>query len=286
MKKIIIIIAILFTKSSLYVSAQAMQEFSGYLGGGFSPLSYQLKQGGTRSGGFGGGVGFGYTYFFDVIERVAESGTVQRLQWGIHSGLGLGFYNAKANIGSGLTSSKLQKDDEQDNFIYHTMISGYTESQNALFLTIPVMAQIQLADQYYAKAGIKAGIPVSVKYSAKDVVITNHGEYVDIQNTLKNAPFAGFGDFKKNLNGDLGLGFSVMLALEAGMRFRLTTDLTLYAGLYFDYGLNSFKIKDEPFVAYNIQNPENFINNSVLSEYTEKANIMAVGIKVRVAMAR
>ena len=286
MKKIIIIL--ITVVSGIHVSAQT-QEYSAYLGLGYSPLSYQLKQDASRSGGFGGDVvGLGYTYLFETIERVTESGTVQRMQWGIHSGIGFGFYNARATVSSGKTSSDPQIDDENDRFRLHTTISGYEEKQNTLFLNIPVMAQLHLSDKYYAKAGFKAGIPLIRNYSAKNVIITNEPEYIDIGAPLRdpnNLKFVGFGAFEKSPKGKFDLGFTMMLALEAGMRFRVFSDLTLYAGVYFDYGLNnSLKTTKDTFVAYNITDPENFTINSVLTDYTDKAKIMAVGVTVRVAM--
>ena len=104
MKRLIIIVT-LFTFSSLYVLAQ---ELSVYLGGGFSPLSYTLSQGG-RSGGMGGDFGVGYTYFFK--ETI-----------GFHSGLGLGFYNAKTEVGTGQAVSNNLIDDEGDIFVMRSTI--------------------------------------------------------------------------------------------------------------------------------------------------------------------
>jgi len=287
MKRIIIIIAILFSVNSQFISAQATQEVSAFLGGGFSPLSYQLQQGGTRSGGFGGEFGVGYTYFFDPIERLVESGSLQRFQFGIHSGLGLGIYTAKATIGTGQTT-RTEKDDGGHDFVFEASVSNYAENQTALFLVIPVMAQMQVGDQYYAKAGIKAGIPISGKFSSNNVVTTK-GRYPNINPyPIEEFPFAGFETSNRNPKGDIDLGITVMLALEAGMRFRLTSDLTLYAGLYFDYGLNnSLKTDNNSFIDYvppTINQSATVTTNSVLSEYTDKANVMAVGVKVSLYM--
>ena len=279
MKRLILIVA-LFTVSNLYVSAQGSQEFSVYVGGGFSPLSYTLSldkfSQGERSGGLGGDFGVGYTYF------IADT-------WGIHSGVGIGFYNAKTEVGVGETVSKNLIDDEGDSFELRSTISGYNETQNTMFLTIPVMAHFILMDKFYTKAGIKAAIPLNCKYSSNDLKITNEGYYPQFNNTINDAKYAGFGQFDiKDSKGNLELGFTVMLALEAGMRFNISETLSLYTGLYFDYGLNNSlkKSSTDTFVSYNINDPENFSTNSVLTEYTDKANIMAVGVKVRVAMGR
>jgi len=288
MKKAIIVIGVLLTVVSQQLLAQAYHELSAQLGGGFSPLSYKLEHDAARSGGLGGSLGGGYTYFFDVIERVTQSGTVQRMQIGIHTGLGVGYYGAKAKIAHAETRSEVQKDSELDNFRLITMISGYDENQNVLLLTVPLMAHVQLGDQFYAKTGFKAGIPVSSRYSAKNVRVTNHGDYFEIENVLRNARFAGFGDFDyNNVSGDLDIAPTVMLALEGGMRFRLTTALTVYAGLYFDFGLNnSLRNSSETFITYNSDNPADYKPNSVLTEFADKARLMSFGVKINVGIAR
>ena len=282
MKKIVIIIAILVIKSSMCVWSQSVHEFSGYLSGGFSPLSYQLSQEkftqGDRSGGFGGEVGLGYTYFLSAAEA-------SNMRWGVHSGLGLGFYNAKSNIGNGKTLSKNLTDNEGDTFEFRSTLSGYSETQNAMFLIIPLMAHAQIASKFYSKAGIKAGIPVSSTYKTNEAKLTNVAYFDRYNNIIENAKYAGIGAFDlKETEGTLDLAFAVMFALEAGMIFRITDALTLYAGAYFDYGLNnSLKTNtDDTFVAYNPETPSKITTNSILTEYTDKANVMAVGIRVRV----
>ena len=95
MKRIIIIIVAAIC--SQYASAQAQHEYSIYAGGGFSPFHYKLKSG-DGSGGIGGDFGAGYTYFFRPIEVIMKSGMIYRSQWAIYSGIGAGFYNAKAKL--------------------------------------------------------------------------------------------------------------------------------------------------------------------------------------------
>jgi len=87
-----------------------------------------------------------------------------------------------------------------------------------------------------------------------------------------------------------------MLALEAGMKWNIADNLSLYTGAFFDYGLNNVvKGGKQAFINYTAKDAENFTTNSVLSSYTDnsksstftnKANMMAVGIKVRLALVR
>ena len=290
MKRIIITVMTV-TLFSLYASAQ--HEYSVYGSGGFAPLSYKLSSG-DGSGRMGGDIGVGYTYFFRPLEVIMKSGMIYRSEWAVYSGAGLSFYNAKAKLND-LTAVSKGLDDgtgEYSNFDMYTTLSGYNETQSALFLNIPVMAQFHM-EQYYAAAGLKAAIPLSGKYKPKDAKLTNKAYYPDLNNWLEDGNWRGLGEFKgKNAKGDLDLGFTVMLALEAGMKWRIYSNILVYTGVYFDMGLNnSLKKSDNKFVNYTNGSPENFTTNSVLHSYSEKDNkmcdkarIMSVGVKVRFAL--
>ena len=299
MKKLTITFATLFAVMSMQLSAQeTTHEFSVHAGGGLSSLSYKLSEG-SRSGGFGGDFGVGYT-FLQVKERAVETGRVSYLNWGIHSGIGLGLYNAKTNLDNTKTVIK-DLDDGDDYFSafdLRTTLSDYNETQKTMFLNIPVMGLFQL-DQFYAMGGVKVGIPLNGKYSVNNPTITNKAWYPGLQNEIDAPRFRGLGKFDdKNFNGTLDLGIAVMLSLEAGMKWNIADNISLYTGAYFDYGLNNVdKSSKKPFVNYTMErnNTADFTTNSVLASYsdssnkttfTDKVNVMAVGIKVRVALAK
>ena len=298
MKKINITIVTMFAAISMQLSAQATHEFSAHAGVGLSSLSYQLSQG-KRSGGFGGDFGFGYTYFINR-EQAVETGTVSYMNWGIHSGIGLGFYNAKAKLNNVKTLAKGLDDGEPtfSKFDLETTLSGYNETQKTMFLNIPVMGLLQM-DQFYAMGGFKFGIPVSDKFKSKDATLKNRANYPDLGKDvwIETQTFRGLGEFNgKNYDGKLDLGVAVMFSLEAGYKWSIADNLSLYTGVYFDYGLNNVVKGDkQAFINYPTKSPENFTINSVLSSYTDsgksttftdKVNVMAVGIKVRVALVK
>ena len=183
-----------------------------------------------------------------------------------------------------------------DLFDLHTTLSGYSENQKAMFLNIPVMALFQI-EQFYAMSGAKIGIPVNGKYSSKNATITNEAYYTELDNWLTTQTFAGYGEFRgRDSDGKIDLGVSVALALEAGMKWGIGDKLSLYTGAYFDYGLtNVVKGGNTQFVSYNANSAENFTTNSVLSSYTDnsksatftdKVNMTAIGIKLRLALEK
>jgi hypothetical protein len=282
--KISTISVIMFILNISTVSAQ-VHEFSVYGAGGLSSLRYQLSMG-NASGGFGGDFGVGYTYF-QKINRVRTTGSIRHKFWAVHSGVGLGVYNAKAKLDKKETiiTDLSDGDEVYDRFNLHSTFSGYKETQNTLFLNIPLMALFQY-DMFYGMGGLKFGIPLSGKYKSKNATITNKAYYPELDNWVETQEFRGIGVFTgQSFNGNLDLGVSVMLALEGGLRLNLSRDFTFYAGLFFDYGLNNIAKKEtthRDFLNYNPENPANFTANSVLSSFADKANLISVGIKLRV----
>jgi len=264
-------------------------EISASFGGGFSTLGYKLSPAGTRNGGGGIDFGAGYT-FFRALEQVAETGTIRRDQWGIHSGIGFSMHNAAANVdGQTITTSGLIDNDTHLPIAYrtfdmHTTLANYKEKQSLMLLNIPVMGVLHYR-QYYAMAGFKFGIPVSGKYRYQQATITNEAEYPEMENWAKMQEFMGLGVFQKDAKEKMKYGVSTMLSLEGGMIWTVLKDMTLYVGAYFDYGLNNIAKKfDDKLLNYDAAKPADFTTNSVLSVYTQKVNVVSVGVKVRLAM--
>jgi len=298
---IIVILVILAILKISVISAQGIHEFSVDAGLGSSSLRYKLSHG-DRSGRVGGDFGVGYTYFFDKV-RITSTGKVFRELWGIHTGMGIGLYNAKAKLDDANTENKglndgdtSVEDPKYNVFDLRTKLDNYSEIQKTVYLNIPVMAQFQI-EQIYAMAGFKFGIPISGKFSSDNATITNAGWYPELGNLATTQEFAGYGTFNgRYFEGNFESRFAVIFALEAGYKWRIADNLSIYTGMYFDCGLNNTcKEADKAFVNYNNKRPKEFSTNSVLSSYsdnkklttfTDKTKLMAVGIKLRFAMEK
>jgi hypothetical protein len=260
------------------------QEITFHAGGGLSTLTYKISDG-KRSNGFGGEFGVSYTHRWtkDYMNH-----------WGIHTGIGLGIYNAKAQLNDDVKTEQLNlRDDEDDIFDLHTTFFNYQETQQLIYLNIPVMLQYRI-DWLYAMAGVKVGIPVSGKSKSKDAILTNKADYTGLGITKERVPSQGIGEFKnKGYNGKLDMGFTAMLSAETGVNIHLDKQhkRSLRVGLYFDYGLNDIKQKNKtPAINFDPHNPKKFTANSVLasnsdntkpSPFTDKVNLIALGVKVR-----
>jgi len=278
MRRIIIIIAILFTGG--YLSAQEVShEFSVFGGGGLSALRYNPSVGKQSNRG-GGEFGLGYTYSREMNSEAA---------WGVHTGIGIGFYGAKATIDNSDTRlvTEQLRDSEGDRFEMRTSLSGFAETQKTVMLNIPVMGKFDY-NQFFGMLGFKFGVPLSGKFSSDAATLSNHAWYPEYRNTLTSQTFAGFGEFKNYTSkGSHDFGISVSLALEGGMKWSIGSNLLLYTGLYFDLGLNDVARNGNfHFVTYEAGVPANFSTNSVLSAFDEKVRFMAVGVKLRLALIK
>ena len=273
MKKRIIIIATLFL--SIYCMGQTQNELSIYGGGGLSTLTYSVN-GGESSMGTGMDFGIGYTFLFNE-------------QWGINTGLGIATYNAESSVNGTTAVTPDLRDSENFLFDMHTTLSAYNETQQAMYLNIPVMIQFQTgaAHKFYALGGAKIGIPLKGSYQASDITLNNRGYYPEYDNWVSTQEFAGFGSFtNKSSDGKSDFGIAVLLSLESGMKWRLSEKLSLYTGAYLDYGLNNIvNDNNKGFLEYNTANPAEFKTNSVLSSsaLADKVSLMAAGIKLRIA---
>ena len=301
MKKLIISVSVLLVGlCSLSLSAQEIQyEYSVWSGGGLGALKYNVpSEIGERSGKFGGDFGVGYTFFM-LSDRVVESGKLYHLRWGIHTGIGFSFFSARTTIDNNTTFVETSgiKDSEGDDIVLRTTIFGFEETQRTVMLTIPVMGTYHF-DRYYANAGFKFGIPVGGNYessfSSPTQQITNRAYYPRLNNELVGPPFTGLGQQTPGNTDktDMDFGVSMMFALEAGSKWEINKNLTLYYGIFLDIGLNDISRFDDAtpeFIQYNA-NPTTHMatvsTNSVLSSLKEKTKTMAFGVKVRLGYIR
>ena len=273
-----IISAILLLCGLLF--AQHRHEFSVYLGGGLSALSYDAITG-AQSKGAGGLGGLGYSYFFN--EKL-----------GLRSGMELAFYNSKYKLGD--FSIKYDTEDyEGEVFEFRSRISGYEEKHGAAMLQIPLMAQLQLGGdmKYYLALGMKAGFPLSSSCKGSNAKLENSGHYEKEDYEYTEQDFVGFGEHTaKGKKGNANFGTAWLASAETGAKFKISEGMSLYAGAYLDYGINSIlKRNSTPseIIEYNTENPKVFSANSILKSSAEGKHIvkkispMAIGIKLQLA---
>lgn len=245
---------------------------------GSSTIKYSSDTGGNKNG-FGGLIGIGYSY------QLADN-------WLFVTGLELSFYNAKKTIDA--YSDAYPSNDGQYDFEFRTNISNYEEAIKVTSLNIPIMTQFELPvfveHWFYIAGGLKVGIPLSQTYEILGSNIENAGYYSVWSDkddlVLDTQEFMGFGRFhRENIKGDLDLKIMYMLALETGLKWKLSERASFYTGAYFDFGFNTKKEEeDKNLVQYNTEDPENFINNSIVqTKLIGGIAPVAVGLKMRLS---
>ena len=276
----------LYGQSSASTKSEAADycpnEISIWGAGGFNSLSYSPEFG-ERSSKLGGAFGLGYTYYFDR-------------HFGILLGAELAFYGSDFKLNN-LSGSYLTVDADDEAINYNTTVKGYEERQRMMNVNIPLMLQYQTAGKhkFYAGLGFKLGIPVSGKYKIADgATLTASGYYHETMQELFDQRDLGYGTFDgSSQKGDIDFKLAYMGAAEAGMKWSLSPVLSLYTGLYFEYGFNDIAKKhNDPFVAYNNIDPENpQFNSALTSQYgesnksvTDRVFPMAFGLKLRLGI--
>jgi hypothetical protein len=135
---------------------------------------------------------------------------------------------------------------------------------------------------FYAMTGVKLNILLSNTYESKVATLFNAEHFLDIYNWGASQEFANLGKFRgKNAKGDFGF-IHAILALEAGMKWRIATNMFLYTGAYLEYGLND-PAKDNRISTGDYIFPEQELG---LLEFADQTNLMAVGVKLRLAFTK
>jgi hypothetical protein len=202
--------------------------------------------------------------------------------WSVKTGAGVAFYNAEASLAHAATFRNTQGV-LQFNYTYN----NYKESPSLTLLTVPVMVQGETGGKtaFYAALGAKIGIPVSAEYKTTGQLKTT-GYNTELMVTYDNLPDYGFGEFDVNQTTDWDLNLSVQLSVEAGAKWRFTDKLSLYSGVYFDYGLTNLNKKPEDagtrLITWQPGNPGEFIYGGLFNN-SDKLYPVNVGITLRLS---
>jgi len=280
-------------KKRVRVYEQQIHEVSAWGAFGLSTLNYDLSFGEKTPGlGFMGGIGYNF------------------------------YFNHDWSVGLGLEYSALSAESKFDNFRDNYEIPGavndkplnlelisseYKQSYNAAYLNIPITAQYQIPvwfeHKFYVAGGVKLGIPLSGTYKSEgDFVATAFERKSDGTNTgsAYDMTEKGFGNRTESGNdGDFDTKFNVILTIEPGMKWQLSDQLTLYTGVFLDYGLSNIrKNSSEPemrMIQYDADGKGKFadysFNNALESQYTsengntnfftDRINTISFGIKLK-----
>jgi len=301
---------ILFALSTLQVTAQkkAAHEFSIYADGGiatylfyplnsnFSPTNYnsiyEARSKVNTSVGFSSDFGVGFTGFLSH-------------QVGIHTSVGFGLYNVKTRANLYTLRTGLYDSNNNEYFDLHTLVTDYTEIHKTMFVTIPLMIQFQQRQKqywdwtrsqkagFYAMGGIRVHFLFNNKYESGIMALDNAAYLTEYKNWAATQMFVGLGHFEGqngapmiSSSGKLDFGVMAMFALETGVKWRVDNNIFVYTGVFFDCGLNDpIRDKRQPYEDLDYTSNNRLENFSVMN-FSERVNLMVVGVKVRVAFSR
>jgi hypothetical protein len=282
------IILLIVGNFNLYAQKTSL-EFSIQAGGAFEAFAFRPTVKNNSSSGYGSEVGVGFTGYFSP-------------QWGIHFGANFNLYSVKSKLDtlkfvtSDLTVVVPDPLGEKA-LLYdlHTSLTGYTEIQKSMGITIPVMLQFQTRQNrqwqnwkqsskvgFYAMGGVKVHFLIDNKYETSVSQLYNAAYFKEMGVWINTQTFAGLGSFNKGYESSGKINFNIMasLALEAGAKWYIDNKIFLYTGAYFDCGLNDpFKDSRSPRSNYIW---EEQLKNLSLLKATKGLNLLAVGIKIRV----
>jgi outer membrane protein OmpA-like peptidoglycan-associated protein len=256
-------------------------EFSVYGGAGASTFRYSPSIG-SKSSGLGGQFGLDYTYFFSP-------------EWGVGTGVEMAFYNAKTiidNLGNKFLITTPASLPANSDFYLQTNHRNYTETQKAGYVNIPILLHYQSGEKnkFYLTGGIKLGLPLSASYAISSDLLTTTGYSDYTYQVYENIPLHGFSDYPDIASsGKPDLNTVYIATLETGVKWRLNEHVSLYTGLYLDYGFNDVRKNkaEKSMVIPNETNPTDYGYNSLLESQIDGTEIAAnvspfsFGLKLR-----
>ena len=287
-KNVIAISVLLFSVPAVFAQDNR-HEVSLSVAGGLSTLSYDANIG-ERKNGAGGNFGLGYTYFF--IDNL-----------GISSGVEFSLYKAegKANKFNTVIHNLVDSSDGEL-YDHYSLFRAYKEKQDVTYINVPLMLQYQLGEEnkFYARAGVKLGIPVKGKYKSSASEVVNKGFFHNTANWGETQEFMGFGTVANYSNDeDIDLNIACLLSAEAGMKWKLSNKMFLYTGAYIDYGVNDIvkgghdrtftRIEESPeaLVVRNnsmLNSSIGYGSNTLTQQMTEKVRPISVGLTIRLSL--
>lgn len=259
-------------KAQEYVDTSAKtdnQELTITASGLLATLDYDIP-GTDIKQGQGFALGLEYSYYFSDNFGVSLGAEYQRTGATSKTEMLSGAYNTT--------------DFEQEDFEFRYTMTDIEEEQKVGFVNIPLLFTYQNNEYgFYIKAGGKIGLPVMGKYSASYGLSTS-GYYEQYNAELFDPAFMGFGNLGRlNSSGDaIDTKPSYIATIEFGVKQPFGIG-NIYAGLFFDYGLNDIKETGKHPVIYGTNDQGyDFDSNSVLnSDYADNVKTMAFGIKLR-----
>ena len=232
MKKYISIL--LFLTLTIVTFAQKNENALSFsLGGGQNQLSYKSTNG-IEKAGYGWSADLAYHFYFST--RV-----------GIKAGMAIQSYSSSTVLN--FTEETPDIDSEADDYIFRAKFSNWQEQQQLLNIELPVavLYLFPVSERFFLQTsvGVKICLPISSTYKKTGGSITTSAYYPKWNVELTNLPQYGYDTFTNTYKGTYNSTIGIAGIAEIGGQYKLTEKLNLYAGLYYNYGLNNMLESDD-----------------------------------------
>ncbi len=201
--------------------------------------------------------------------------------WGIATGVGIQTYQASSTINYMEEISSIDSDNES--YKYRTYFNDWEETQNILFLDIPIGVKFQnkLNSNWklLSTIGGKISLPISATYETTGGNIDTRGYYPQYNVELYGMPQHGFNTYTSFPNGDININPAYSAFVDLGFAYALNKNTDLYLGAYLNYGLNN--IIDE--CDAMILTEDKVYNNIFESNQTNEVIPMSFGVKLGIS---
>jgi hypothetical protein len=153
-------------------------------------------------------------------------------------------------------TNPIKVDSEGDSLIFKYTADEYRERLVGKFLQFPIMLKYS-NDSYYAAAGAKIGTVQSANASVNYKGLKTEGYYPEYKLTIDAPHYQGFGKQKDSSSKTtISSKTLIMLALEGGIKLKLSDNFALLAGVFADYSFNKGFNRTMPPVIERVENKD------------------------------
>jgi outer membrane protein OmpA-like peptidoglycan-associated protein len=264
---------------------------------GLSTLNYDLSIGDRTLGlGFLGGIG--YNHYFNSHWSLGVGAEFSALSATSDLSKLKDYYPSFWRAPQGTTAFNVEVD-----------AADFEQEYSVYYINVPVTVRYQLdafkKHKFYVGGGVKVGIPFDGSYTSKGGFSSkgfnraangnNTGDAISgIHGLTSNQPI----DYK---DGAFDTELNVILDLETGIKWRLSNKVSLYTGVFVDYGLLDIrkeKTSDRAiaytanpagdFDKYVYSNPLTSVyaagpgaKNTEVKNFTDRVNTLSAGLKIQ-----
>ena len=247
------------------------------VGGAYADLGYSLHEEGNgrvgaAHGSFGATAQLQYAYFFHE-------------NWGIGAGVGFSHYTGCGTLNH-TTRYPDMTDMDGERYTHLAITRNWKERQAAYMIDIPVefLFHHPLNSDLglYAGLGVKAGLVIASDYRLKSGGLEHQGEYAKWGLTLENMPNHGF------ITEQIGADYStakqplalklpaVGLMADFGLTIKMTEQINLTAGLFFNYTCNNIRPAETTDIDWLAKNYQ----GEIASQYVQAVRPWEIGVKI------